>query len=213
MEIKITFLDNFKVLFLHVCFEIIRNTCKPVLQPNCIFVKTVHLKCTCCIWLSIPWVSAIYTGTMLKSVLCGCWCFMALWHILGHFGRGQLSYPHCSWTSLLGSLQVLSAHSFANNWQLPFLKQRKGENGRKKYFMTNLHERMLPDVRIEPTTVRIPGRRASDRVIAPGSIVQCSTSYSYGTVKQWACCRFSLKFYRIECFTAGQDHFADFKLS
>ena len=24
-------------------------------------------------------------------------------------------YPHCSWASLLGSLQVLSAHSFANN--------------------------------------------------------------------------------------------------
>ena len=72
MEIKITFLDNFKVPFLHVCFEIIPNTCKPVLQPNCIFVKTVHLKCTCCIWLSIPWVTAIYTGTMRKSVLCSC---------------------------------------------------------------------------------------------------------------------------------------------
>ena len=123
--------------------------------------------------------------------------FTALWHILGHFGRGQLSYPHCSWASLLGSLQVLSAHSFANNWQLPFLNQQKGENGPKNYFMTNLHERMLPDVRIEPATVRIPGRRASDWAIVPSSIVQCSTSFSFETVKQWACCWFSLSFIQL----------------
>ena len=36
------------------------------------------------------------------------------------------------------------AHSFARNWQLPFLKQQKGEDGRRKYFMINLHDRMLP---------------------------------------------------------------------
>ena len=28
------------------------------------------------------------------------------------------------------------AHSFARNWQLPFLNQRKGENDRRKYFAT-----------------------------------------------------------------------------
>ena len=39
-----------------------------------------------------------------------------------------------------GCLAVLSAHSFASNWQLPFLNQRKGENGRRIYFMTKLHE-------------------------------------------------------------------------
>ena len=121
-----------------------------------------------------------------------CWCFLTLWHILGHFGQGQLSYPHYSWASLLGSLQVLSAHSFTNNWQLPFLNQQKGENGRKNYFMTNLHERMLPDVRIEPSTVCIPGRCTSNWATAPASIVQCSTSFSFETVKQWACCWLSL---------------------
>ena len=41
--------------------------------------------------------------------------FTALQHILGHFGCGQLTLPHCSWASLLGSLPVLSAHSFASN--------------------------------------------------------------------------------------------------
>ena len=100
---------------------------------------------------------------------------------LGSFRAGQLSYPHCSWANLLGSLQVLSAHSFANNWQLPFLNQWKGENGRKNDFMTNLHKRMLPDVRIEPATIRTPGRRASDRAITTGNIVQCSTSFSFET--------------------------------
>ena len=34
--------------------------------------------------------------------------------------------------------------------------------------MTNFNERMLPVVRIEPTTVRIPGGRGSDRAAAPG---------------------------------------------
>ena len=65
-------------------------------------------------------------------------------HILGHFGCGQLTYPHCSWASLLGSLPVLSAHSFTSNWQLPFLNHRKGENDRRNYFMTKLHKRTLP---------------------------------------------------------------------
>ena len=49
---------------------------------------------------------------------------MALRHLSGHFRCGQLTYPHCSWASLLCSLPVFSAHSFASNWQLPFLNQR-----------------------------------------------------------------------------------------
>ena len=74
-----------------------------------------------------------------------CWCFSALRHILGHFGRGQLTYPHCSWANLLGSLPVFSAHSFASNWQLPFLNQRKEENGRRNYFMTKLQNEVFMD--------------------------------------------------------------------
>ena len=68
------------------------------------------------------------------------WCFTALRYFPGHFGYGELIYPHCFWASLLGSLLVLSAHSFAINWQLPFLNQQKGENGRRNFFMTKLHE-------------------------------------------------------------------------
>ena len=65
--------------------------------------------------------------------------------VLQPFGCDQLTYPHCSWPSLLGSLPVLSAHSFTIfYWQLPFLNQRKGENGRRNYFMTTLHERTWP---------------------------------------------------------------------
>ena len=52
-------------------------------------------------------------------------------------------------TRLLGRLSHLTvyqycAHSFARNWQLPFLNQWKGENDHRKYFMINPHERMLP---------------------------------------------------------------------
>ena len=80
-------------------------------------------------------------------------CFTTLQHFSGHFEHGQLTYLHCSWASLLGSLALLSAHSFTSNWQLPFLNQRKGENGRRNYFMINLHKRMLPDMRIEPVSM------------------------------------------------------------
>ena len=98
-------------------------------------------------------VWGLSVGIWLLLLLC--WCFVALWHFSGHFEHGQLTYPHYSWASLLGSLPVLSAHSFASNWRLPFLNQRKGENGCRNYFMTNLHGRMLPDKRIEPATVCI----------------------------------------------------------
>ena len=69
-------------------------------------------------------------------------CFTALQHILGHFGRGRLIQPHYSWASLLGSLPVLSAHNFASNWQLLFLNRRKWENGFRNVSWPSLHERM-----------------------------------------------------------------------
>ena len=37
------------------------------------------------------------------------------------------------------------AHSFARNWQILFLNQRKGENDHRTYFRMNLHKRMLLD--------------------------------------------------------------------
>ena len=114
-----------------------------------------------------------------------CLCFTALRHILGHFGRGQLTFPHCSWASLLGSLgslPVLGTYSLASNWQLPFLNQRKEENGHRNDFMTKFHERMLPDVRIELATVRIPGGHGSDRAAAPG-LLYLENQYSIATIR------------------------------
>ena len=72
----------------------------------------------------------------LGSLLVGCIRVLRPWHILGNFGRSHLTQPHCSWASLLGSLPVLSAHSFASNWQLTFLNQQKGGSGRRNVFMT-----------------------------------------------------------------------------
>ena len=54
------------------------------------------------------------------------------------------------------------AHSFARNWQLPFLNQRKGENDRRKYFIINLHVRMLQtSAEVEPATSWSPVGRAA----------------------------------------------------
>ena len=89
-------------------------------QSDCYHCKTDLT--TACDFLNISKLCCI------KLLLC--WCFMALQHISGHFGCGQLAYSHCSWASLLGSLPVLSAHSFPSNWQLPCLNLRKGENSK-----------------------------------------------------------------------------------
>ena len=109
-------------------------------------------------------------------ILLLCWCFTALRHFLGNFGCDQLTH----------SLPVLSAYSFSSDWQLPFLNQRKGENGLRYYFLTKLHERMLPDVRIEAATVRIPGTRGSDRAIRFYDVTQLRQT-DWQTSLRWRC--------------------------
>ena len=70
---------------------------------------------TVCFKMDLHWQRF---GCVWKKYLLLCWCFIAPRHISGHFEYGQLTYQHCSLASLLGSLSVLSAHSFASNWQL-----------------------------------------------------------------------------------------------
>ena len=51
----------------------------------------------------------------------------------------MLTYPHCSWASLLGSLKYqYLVHILlpVTDKVLPFLNQQKGENGHRNYFMT-----------------------------------------------------------------------------
>ena len=62
------------------------------------------------------------------------------------------------------------AYSFARNWQLPFLNQRKEENDHRKYFMINLHERMLlTSVGVKPATSWSPVGRASNWATEAGT--------------------------------------------
>ena len=72
---------------------------------------------------------------------------------------------------LLGSLPVLSAHSFASNWQLLSLNQRKRENDRRNVFMTKSSRKNVPDVGIELGAACMPSEHASDRATAaPGHV-------------------------------------------
>ena len=78
---------------------------------------------------------------------------------------GQLTFPHCSRASLLGSLPVSLVHILSPvTDNCPFLNQRKGDNGRRNCFMTILLPRMCAGREDESATGRIPGGRASDRV-------------------------------------------------
>ena len=72
--------------------------------------------------------------------ICLFWVFTAQSTQWGHVEHGQLY-----WAGLvLYVVKQYCAHSFTRNWQLRFLNQRKRENDCRKYFMINLHERMLP---------------------------------------------------------------------
>ena len=75
--------------------------------------------------------------------------------------RGQFSWPHFYWAgSVLEAVNQYCAHSFVRNWKRPFLNQRKGENDRRKYFMINLHERMLPPSRGRTRDLLVSSRTA-----------------------------------------------------
>ena len=80
--------------------------------------------------------SQCVTFTGLCGFVCLCWGFTAQSTQWGHVKRGQFALPHVYWAGLvLLAVNQYCAHSFAGNWQLPFLYQRKGENDRRKYFM------------------------------------------------------------------------------
>ena len=75
--------------------------------------------------------------------------------LLWSFRAWSVTYPHCFWASLLGGLPVLSALSFASNCPSWI--------SRRERMVVELFHECLSDVRIEPATLCIPGRRASDR--------------------------------------------------
>ena len=59
----------------------------------------------------------------------------------------MVSLPNHTFLGLAYSFKLVigtCAHSFSSSWQLP-LNQQKGENDHRKYFVINLHRRMLPD--------------------------------------------------------------------
>ena len=108
------------------------------------------------LWDNERWLSL----ASIKTELCE---FIRLCvEVLGSCRARPVYLTNVYWAGLvLYAVNQYCAHSFARNWQLPFLNQRKGENDRRKYFMINLYERMLPtSAGVEPATSWSPvGRR------------------------------------------------------
>ena len=119
------------------CFLNVPTTC--IVSSHFVYSHFVYSHFIYCQISPTPICS---THAEYMDLLICCIVFYSPSTLFRSFGRGQLSCPHCSWASLLGGLPVLSAHSFASNLQLRFLNQRKGQNGRINFFMTNLHERI-----------------------------------------------------------------------
>ena len=79
---------------------------------------------------------------------------------------------------------TVSAHSFASNWQLPFLNQRKGENGRRNFFITNHLLRMFAGREDRIRDWPIPDGRASDRATTHGKILKRFDWLCWGLTSQ-----------------------------
>ena len=88
-------------------------------------------------------------------------------------------------TLFLGQISLLSGWavfvlslSFARNWQMPFLNQRKGENDCRKYFMINLHEKKCCQTRqgsnplliTSQTRIRLSGQGRQEQTDLTSSV-------------------------------------------
>ena len=96
--------------------------------------------------------------------VCLCCVFTAQSTQWGHVERGQFTLPHFYWAGLvLKAVDQYCAHSFARNWQLPFLNQQKGENDRRKNFMIKSPQKNVANLQppdhqsdVHPTEPPIP---------------------------------------------------------
>ena len=81
------------------------------------------------------------------------WGFTAQSVLLRSCWASQLIYSHCSWAvlGLLSGEPVLSAHTFASNWQLPFLNQWKGGNGCSNYLSRLMTKWLYTQQRLRST--------------------------------------------------------------
>ena len=78
--------------------------------------------------------------------VCLSWGFTAQSIQWGHVKHGQFTYPHFQWAGLvLLAVDQYCAHSFARNWQLPFLNQWNGENDRRNYFLIKSSQKNVTD--------------------------------------------------------------------
>ena len=77
--------------------------------------------------------------------------------------------------SLIGSLPVLSAQSFASNWQLLFLNQRKRVNGHRIFSWPSLSKRMCQTWGSNSGPPAMPSRYSSVRATAPGPVRSASS--------------------------------------
>ena len=106
-----------------------------------------------------------YSGEKNHSGLVGCIIvlrpFDAFWAV-----SREVSQPiH----TVRGQASILRAHSFTSNWQVPFLNQRKGNNGLRNFFMTKFsYERMYWLLGSNPRPSAYQAVRASDWASAPG---------------------------------------------
>ena len=90
--------------------------------------------------------------------------FTAQWMLLRSCQAGQLTYSHISWEGLV--LWAVT-HTFASNWQLPFLNQQDGDNDHRNEFIANLHGSYEAELEFELTIPGSAGRLSTHCAMEP----------------------------------------------
>ena len=84
-----------------------------------------------------------------------CWCFTSFRNISGHFGHGQLTYPHCSWASFLAVYQYLVHILSPVTDNCPSWISGRERTDVEIISWPISTKRMLPDARIEPSAYQV----------------------------------------------------------
>ena len=114
----------------------------------------------------------------LKIMIVGAevsWEFYGQFNCYGHVKpviKSTHTFPGLTYTSMRSTSTC--AHTYARNWQLPFLNQRKRENQWRNVSMINLNESHMTDLWL---ALAIPGSAVSrgiDRAMRPSQIYTVS---------------------------------------
>ena len=143
LTFHVKFAWNIKIYFLKNNLETIYMECQSLFSGK--KKRKIHFIVLSAKFATILDLDEIYSISEHRYLFCFVLRFYGPVNLMGLCRARSVYLTTLLWAGLvLKAVNQYCAHSFARNWQLPFLNQWKGENDHRKYFIINLHKRMLP---------------------------------------------------------------------